>query len=134
MTGERIAKMNPEAVNEAKVYTGKVEYYDGQNNELVTMDGESFVEVGKWTSKEAENTPEDFDCTYYAALLLGYGLNMDWWCIGDGGDRKYLIYKGKDAKNRPVPFTRKEAKQVAEKINTTLAKSKKIKRKHKKSK
>lgn len=125
MSDERIARMNPDAVEEAKVYTGRVHFYD---DELVEMEGVPFVEVGKWTAAGEESNEEDFDCTYYAALLLGHKLNMGWLPAGEDGEgRKYLIFKGKDENDRPVPFTMEEASMVAQAINTTLRQARELK-------
>ena len=125
MPNERVARMNPDAVEEAKVYTGRVHFYDGEH---VEMEGVPFVEVGRWTAAGEELGQEDYDCTYYAALLLGYELSMDWLPAGEDDEgRKYLIFNGKDENDRPVPFTMEEASSIAQAINTTLKQARKSK-------
>ncbi|MEP7167723.1 MAG: hypothetical protein ABI758_07165 [Candidatus Woesebacteria bacterium] len=120
MSDERIARMNPDAVDTAKVYTGPVHFHDGEN---VEMEGVPFVEVGKWATAGAEKTSDDFDCSYYAALFLGYELSMDWLPASQNknGDRKYLIYKNLDENSRPVPFSPEAAYIIASQINFLLA-------------
>jgi hypothetical protein len=124
----REATMNPDAVSEAKVFTGRVHYYDRNRGEHVEISDEPFVEVGKWTNEGEEHRPEDFDCTYYAALLLGYALNMSWLSTGDDetGMRKFIIYNGRDEKHKPVPFTFEEAQLVAGKINQILEQARQL--------
>ena len=130
---ERVAIMNPEAVEEAKVFTGLVYYFDGQKQ--VEIKGGPLVEVGKWTAAGQEQIPEDFDCTYYAAQLLGYGLErpgskttMSWLCAQGGdpsqdertGDRKYLIHQGFAKDGRIIPFLPEEAQAITGQINLVM--------------
>jgi hypothetical protein len=120
---ERIAAMNPSAVKEAKVFSGLVYYFNG--SEHVDISDKPFVEVGRWTCEGAEQTPEDYDCTYYAAVLLGYEPHMSWLPAQEGspsdeertGERKYLIHSGVDESGRFIPFSPEEASKIAEQIN-----------------
>ena len=138
---ERVAEMNPTAVEEAKVFTGLVYYHIPNRHEHIEIAGKSFVEVGKWATAGNEQTPGDFDCTYYAALLLGYGLEqpgnkttMSWLCAEEGnptkdertGDRKYLIHQGFDKSGRITPFSPEEATIITEQINFVLEQARQV--------
>ncbi len=120
---ERKAVMNPDAVEEARVFSGLVYYFNGQVR--VEIRDRPFVEVGKWTAAGNENQPEDYDCTYYAAVLLGYKDSMSWLPAEYGnpteeertGNRKLLIHKGNEKIGRIIPFSTEEADKVAEEIN-----------------
>lgn len=126
MSEARVARMNPDAVDEARVFTGRVHFYDGDHIEMTDV---PFVEVGKWTAAGEERSPEDYDCTYYTALLLGHGLNMDWLPTGsdESGERKYLIFNGTDEHGRPNGFTMEEANAIAQNINELLAHARQFK-------
>lgn len=129
MSKERIAKMNPEAVDEAIVFSGLVYYYDRGREEHIEIVGSPFVEVGKWTTEGNEQIPEDYDCAYWVATILGYKSNMAWLPAQEGipteeertGERKYLIHNGSDESGKIIPFSEGETALIAEEINFVLA-------------
>lgn len=117
---ERKAIMNTSAVTEAKVYKGRVHYYCGKH---IDLDNTTLVEVGKWTAEGQEHSPEDYLCTYYAAVLLGY--KPDWLPYNKEGDRKLLIGAGRNENEEVVSFSEEKATRIACAINQVynLAKS-----------
>ena len=110
---ERVAVMNPSAVEEAKVYNGPVHYHNGDR--MINLKQTTLVEVGKWSSEGGEKYSEDFLCTYYAALLLGF--ETDWLPYNEAGDRKLFIGAGTNEKNEIISFSEEQATKIAAAIN-----------------
>jgi len=125
---ERKAVMNPDAVNEARVFSGLVYYFNRRKHIDIEIQDSPFVEVGKWTAAGEEQAPEDYDCTYYAAVLLGYENNILWLPAEEGmpaedertGERKLLIHNGHDEGGKIIPFSPRQSIILAEKINLVL--------------
>ena len=110
---ERKAAMNPNAVAEAKVYHGGVHYHNGDR--MVNVEQATLVEVGKWTGEGGEKHPEDYRCTYYAALLLGF--ETDWLPYNQAGDRKLFIGAGRNENDEILSFSEEQATKIAGAIN-----------------
>ena len=118
--------MNHDAVNWAKVWRGPVYYFSRSQEKHIDIENPIFVEVGKWTSAGAERISEDFFCSYYAALLLGYDSpvhGMAWLPASHdrSGDRKYLIGKGWSKDGIYQSLSMVEARIIASKINLVMA-------------
>jgi len=121
---ERVAAMNPGAVNEAKVYTGRVYHhtYLTDTVEHVGLPKTVLVEVGKWTDEDEERNPEHCLSTYNSAVLLGYKKSIHWVPAGedDSGDRKWLISAGRNDNGELVSFSIERAEKIAHAINEVL--------------
>lgn len=112
---DRVAVMNPRAVEEAQVFTGRVYYYSGGRDHIIPKT--IMVQVGHWTGKDGERNPADFVSTANAATLLGF--RQDWLPAGnDDGERKLLIGMGRDSNGDVISFpTEEKASKVAGAIN-----------------
>jgi len=109
----RVARMNPDAVTEAKVYHGDVHYHNGERMIFVT--DAILVEVGKWTGSGEERRAEDYRCTFYAARLLGF--ETEWLPYNKAGDRKLFIGAGINEKDEIESFSEEQARKIADAIN-----------------
>jgi hypothetical protein len=119
----KIAAINHSAVDQAKVFSGTVEYFI-QGQGLVQVPESIFVEVGKWTEDRCEEKPEDFDCSYFAALLLGHIPEKAWTPHDKGrlgeGNRKLIIHHGLDDQGKPISLSLEQANIIKEQINYVL--------------
>jgi hypothetical protein len=115
----RVARMSPGAVDAAQIYNGPVHYFDRNTDTHIEIPDAVMVEVGKWTSDEI--TPDDYDCSYYAALLLGYERFIHWLPVGDEVEgRKLLIAGVANEKGEYASFTHEEAQIIVARINQVL--------------
>ena|SRR3989344_4807666 len=117
---KRSTAMSPGAVNEAQLFHGPVHYHSGLRD--VDIPQAVLVEVGKPTSHGEEKSAGDYECAYYAALLLGYRNSIHWLSAGpeENRDRKLLISNGVDGDGVPISFSVTEAQIVIAKINEVL--------------
>lgn len=116
----REAGMSPGAIDEAQLFRGSIHYHNGRDH--VNIPQIVLVEVGRPTSVGGEKSPEDYICTYNAAVLLGYMDSIHWLPVGpkESGARKLLISNGVDTDGVPTSFSVTEAQIVIAKINEVL--------------
>jgi len=110
--------MNIEAASEAKVYTGRVYYFDGKNH--VDIPEGIYVEVGHYTEKGGEKytgVQEHCHSTYFAAELAGY--RTQWLCAGDDpcDHRKLLITGPKNEQGEITSLPMNVAEEIVSILN-----------------
>jgi len=129
------AAINPEAVKKARLFLGRIAYYDPGVETMVEYNSEYFVQVGSWTARGEEQTTRDHLDTFHAAGQCSLGSNMELlpttellspgeaFSTGETSaiQRRWIISQRYDHEGNPVPFeTKEDAQKVIDTINEQL--------------